>query len=190
MQLLKDSIMHKGKVLPGDVLKVDSFLNHMIDVELLTKMGEYIHEHFSDCKVDKVLTIEASGIALAYATAQFFSCPMLFAKKSRTSNLPGSVYQAVVHSYTHGTDSTIMVNKDYLTEGENVLIVDDFLATGAATDGLVSLVEQAKANVVGIAAAIEKTYQSGGNALRERGFKVLSLAKIASMEGGVVTFED
>ena len=190
MQLLKDAIMHKGVVLPGDVLKVGSFLNHMVDVELLTKMGAYIYENFSDCKVDKVLTIEASGIALAYATAQFFSCPMLFAKKSKTSNLSGSFYQAVVHSYTHGNDSTILVNKDFLSKGENVLIVDDFLARGEAAQGLMSLAKQAGANVVGVVAAIEKVYQGGGKALRDNGVRVLSLAKISSMEGGAITFED
>ncbi len=188
MELLKSAVLKKGKVLSGDVLKVDGFLNHRIDVELLAEMGKFVHEKFSDCKVDKILTVEASGIAFACLTAQFFCCPVLFAKKSKSTNISDDVYTAPVVSYTHGTTNNILVSKEYLSKGENVLVMDDFLARGEAANGLLSLIEQAGANVVGVVAAIEKGYQGGGDALRARGVKVLSLAVIDSMENGNIVF--
>ncbi|MBO4572862.1 MAG: xanthine phosphoribosyltransferase [Clostridia bacterium] len=188
MELLKKTISEKGKVLPGDVLKVDSFLNHQIDVSLLHEMGKTVYDNFSDCKVDKILTVEASGIAFACLTAQFFCCPVLFAKKSKTSNLSADVYTAEVQSYTHGVKNTIMVSKNYLSSGERVLVVDDFLARGEAANGMIELVEKAGAKLVGVVAAIEKVYQGGGDALRKKGVNVFSLAMIDSLENGKITF--
>lgn len=190
MKLLEDKILKDGVVLPGDVLKVDSFLNHQINVMLLSQMAEYIYNHFKDCKVDKVLTVEASGIALACLTAQFFCCPLVFAKKSKTANMQGDSFVADVYSYTHKTMNHIEVTKKYLSVGENVLIVDDFLANGEASKGLISLVNQANAKVVGVACAIEKCYQGGGDSLREQGIDVLALAAIDKMEDGKITFRN
>lgn len=191
MELLKERIYKDGKVFPGDVLKVDSFLNHQIDAELLGKMGEEIYDLFKDCSVNKILTIEASGIALACFAAREFSCPCVFAKKAKTSNISDSVYTTGVHSYTHGVDYNIVVSKEFLNEGDNVLIVDDFLANGAAMNGLISLCEQAGARVVGCAAAIEKVFQNGGNSLREKGYRVEGLAKVLEMDGeaGTIVLE-
>lgn len=191
MELLKNRIYSDGKVFPGDVLKVDSFLNHQIDVSLLAKMGEEIYSKFSDCTVDKVLTIEASGIAIACFAAQAFSCPLLFAKKSKTINIADTVYTAPVHSYTHGVDYDIMVSKEFLHAGEKVLIVDDFLANGAAMHGLIALCEQAGATVVGCVAAIEKAYQAGGKSLRDKGYRVESMARVLEMDGdkGTIVLE-
>lgn len=187
MELLERAILENGRVLPGDVLKVDGFLNHQIDVQLLSKMGKFVYERFSDCKVDKILTVEASGIAFACLTAQFFCCPVVYAKKSRTSNLSKDCYSSTVRSYTHNNVNDILVSKNYLKAGENVLIVDDFLATGEAMNGLIDLVGQAGGNVVGVVSAIEKGYQKGGDRLREKGYDVLSLAIIDKMdENGIV----
>ena len=188
MELLKEAILKKGKVLKGDVLKVGSFLNQQIDVQLLSSMGKYVYDNFSDCKVDKILTVEASGIAFACLTAQFFSCPVVFAKKSKTSNVSGETYSATVRSYTHGVVNEIIVPKEYLSNGENVLVIDDFLATGEAAEGLIKLVEQAGANLVGFVSAIEKGYQGGGDRMRARGIKVLSLAVIDEMDDSGIKF--
>lgn len=190
MELLKSAVLEKGKVLAGDVLKVDSFLNHQLDVSLLSKMGKYVYDNFSDCKVDRILTVEASGIAFACLTAQFFCCPVVFAKKSKTINLSGNFYTATVKSYTHGNTGEVLVCKDYIKAGENVLIMDDFLARGEAANGLVSIVEGAGAKVVGVVAAIEKGYQGGGDELRKKGYNVFSLAVIDSMDGGTITFRE
>lgn len=181
MKLLEQKIMAEGKVYPGDVLKVGSFLNHQIDVDFLCKVGEEFYQLYKDCGVNKVLTIEASGIGVACLTAQFFHCPVLFAKKARTSNLSANVYEAMAHSYTHNTDSIIRVDKDYLGKGDRVLIVDDFLANGAALSALLELCDKAGATVVGCGIVIEKTYQNGGKLIRDRGIRVESLARIASM---------
>ncbi len=190
MELLKSAILEKGKVLPGDVLKVDCFLNHQIDIQLLSKMGKYVYDNFSDCRVDRILTVEASGIAFACLTAQFFCCPVVFAKKSRTSNVPGDCYMATVKSYTHGNVNNIIVSKDYIKAGENVLIMDDFLAHGEAANGLVSIVKSAGAKVVGVVAAIEKGYQKGGDELRAKGYNVMSLAIIDSMDLSGIKFRE
>jgi len=190
MELLKSAILEKGKVLPGDVLKVDCFLNHQIDIQLLSKMGKYVYDNFSDCRVDRILTVEASGIAFACLTAQFFCCPVVFAKKSKTSNVPGDCYMATVKSYTHGNVNDIIVSKDYIKAGENVLIMDDFLAHGEAANGLVSIVKSAGAKVVGVVAAIEKGYQKGGDELRAKGYNVMSLAIIDSMDLSGIKFRE
>lgn len=182
MQRMEEKILAEGKVLPGGVLKVGSFLNQQIDTAFLREMGEEIARMFAGSGVTKVLTIESSGIAIAAAAAMELGVPMVFAKKHKTSNVDGSVYSTVVHSFTHGTDYTVVVSWDYLCSGERVLLVDDFLANGAALRGLLQLVEQAGAEAVGAAIAIEKSFQGGGDALRAAGLRVESLAVIESMD--------
>ena len=191
MQLLEDHIRREGKVAAGNVLRVDGFLNHQIDVVLLTKLAEEFHARFAGEKVDKILTIEASGIAIGCLVAQQFGVPLVFAKKSRSSNLPADVYATAVHSYTHGNVNQVVVSKEFLHSGEHVLLIDDFLAHGEALAGLVSLVQQAGGTVTGAGIVIEKAFQDGGDRIRRQGIRVESLARIASMsvEEGV-TFTD
>lgn len=191
MQLLQDHIRREGKVAAGNVLRVDGFLNHQIDVVLLTKLAEEFHARFAGEKVDKILTIEASGIAIGCLVAQQFGVPLVFAKKSRSSNLPADVYATAVHSYTHGNVNQVVVSKEFLHSGEHVLLIDDFLAHGEALAGLVSLVQQAGGTVVGAGIVIEKAFQDGGDRIRRQGIRVESLARIASMsvEEGI-TFTD
>ena len=181
MKLLEDRILRDGKVYPGDVLKVDSFLNHRIDVAFLSAIGKEFHKRYQNDRVSLVLTVEASGIGVACLAAEQFGCPVVFAKKSKTSNIGENFYSALAHSYTHGNDSTLLVSKDYLKKGDRVLILDDFLANGCAATALAQICAQAGATVVGIGAVIEKAYQKGGDALRAAGFRVESLARIASM---------
>lgn len=188
MQLLEERILKDGKVFPGNVLKVDSFLNHQLDVALLKKLGEEIYRLFDDCGVTKILTIEASGIAIAILTAQFFNCSVLFAKKSKTSNLSSDVYSTFVKSYTHNTTYKVQVSKEYLLPGDRVLIIDDFLANGEAMRGLIDLIGQAGASLVGCVAAVEKGFQGGGDALRAEGIRVESLAIVESMDNGKIVF--
>ena len=188
MKLLEDRILTDGKVLPGGILKVDNFLNHQIDTVLLREMAQEFYRLFGGENVNKILTIEASGIAIAAVTGCVFGCPMVFAKKSKTKNLSDRVWTAEVVSFTHGNTSTVLVSKDYLHEGDRVLIVDDFLATGAALIGLRALCEQAGATVVGAGIAIEKVFQGGGDTLRAKGLRVESLAKIASMSDDGLRF--
>jgi len=188
MKLLEDRILSDGKVLPGGILKVDNFLNHQIDTALLYEMAQELHRLFGDEGITKVLTIEASGIAIAAVTGYVFGCPLVFAKKSKTKNISDNVYSAQVESFTHGNTNTVLVSKDYLSSGDRVLIVDDFLATGAALVGLKSLCEQAGATVVGAGIAIEKVFQGGGDALRAQGLRVESLARIASMSDDSLVF--
>lgn len=188
MRLMEEKILTGGKVLPGGILKVGSFLNQQIDTAFLRVMGKEIARLYAASGVTKVLTIEASGIAIAAAAAMELGVPMVFAKKHQTSNVDGSVYSTVVHSFTHGADYTVVVSRDYLLPGEKVLLVDDFLANGAALRGLVSLAEQAGAEIVGAAIAIEKSFQGGGDALRAAGVRVESLAVIESMEDGKIRF--
>lgn len=189
MELLERRIRADGAVLPGGILKVDSFLNHQMDTALFKAMAEELLRLYSGCGVNKILTIEASGIGLACITGQVFGCPVLFAKKSKTSNLSGEVYTAQVESFTHGNVNTILVSRKYLSPTDRVLIVDDFLANGAALTGLISLVEQAGAAVVGAGIAIEKAFQPGGDAIRGKGYRVESLARIKSMsDSGEIEF--
>lgn len=189
MQLLEDHIRREGKVAAGNVLRVDGFLNHQIDVVLLTKLAEEFHARFAGEKVDKILTIEASGIAIGCLVAQQFGVPLVFAKKSRSSNLPADVYATAVHSYTHGNVNQVVVSKEFLHSGERVLLIDDFLAHGEALAGLVSLVQQAGGTVAGAGIVIEKAFQDGGDRIRRQGIRVESLARIASMsEEDGVTF--
>ncbi len=182
VQQLKERIVKDGKCLSADILKVDSFLNHQIDVALLDEIGKEFARLYKDCGVNKILTIEASGIAIACLTAKYFEAPVVFAKKSKTSNISNDVYTSEVPSYTHGNVNTILVSKQYLNADDRVLIVDDFLANGCALNGLVDLVQAAGATVVGAGIVIEKAYQGGGDALRARGIRVESLARIAAMD--------
>ena len=188
MNFLEERIVKDGVVKPGDVLKVDSFLNHQMDTALFHAMAEEFYTLYSDCGVNKILTIEASGIGLACIAGQVFGCPVLFAKKSKTRNLGGDLYTARVESFTHGDVNTILVSRRYLSPTDRVLIVDDFLANGAALTGLISLVEQAGATVVGAGIAIEKAFQPGGEMLRAQGLRIESLAKIKSMSEAGVEF--
>lgn len=181
MKLLEDRIIKDGKVFSGNVLKVDSFLNHQIDVELLDKMGLEVKKLFSDSCVTKVLTIEASGIGVGCMVAKHFNCPLLFAKKSKTLNIKGDVYTSKVESFTHQCTYDIIVSKDFLNENDTVLIVDDFLAKGNALIGLIDIVNQSGAKLAGCSIAIEKGYQGGGDKLRAQGIKVESLAIIEEM---------
>ena len=181
MELLKERIRRDGKVKGTDVLKVDSFLNHQMDVELFAEIGKEFKRRFSDCDVNKILTIEASGIGPACFAGLVSGCPVLFAKKNRTRNLSGEFWTSTVFSFTHHVENTILVSKKYLGPGDRVLIVDDFLANGAALDGLITLCEEAGASVAGAGICIEKAFQPGGERIRARGVRVESLARIRSM---------
>ncbi len=188
MNLLEDRIRAEGKVREGGVLKVDSFLNHQMDVSLFREMALEWRRLFAGEEITKILTIEASGIAIAAVAAEVFGCRVLFAKKSKTKNIAGEVYTTRVESFTHGNISDVIVSKDYLLPTDRVLIIDDFLANGAALAGLCDLVRQSGATLVGAGIAIEKAFQPGGKMLREKGVRIESLARIASMDekNGVV----
>ena len=188
MKLMEDRILKEGRVLPGDILKVDSFLNHQLDVAFLAEAGKIFYEYFDGRGVNKILTVEASGVALACLTAQYFRIPVLFAKKAKSSNLDNDLYKSVARSYTYDTDNTLIVSKRYLTDRDKVLIIDDFLATGSAVDGLLDLCAQAGAEVAGIGIGVEKGFQGGGDALRSRGYDVLSLAIIDEMSPDGIVF--
>ena len=192
MELLKEKILNEGEIYEGNVLKVDCFLNHQIDIPFLQEVGKEFHRLFKEDGVNKILTIEASGIAIASMVAQEFGCPLLFAKKTKTKNIAGDVYTTAVESYTHGTTYTIMVSKRFLGKGDKVLIVDDFLAIGNALNGLIKLVEDSGAELAGCGAVIEKGYQGGGDKLRRQGIKLESLAIVESMdhETGKIVFRD
>lgn len=193
MDLLKQRIKNDAVVKKGNVLKVDSFLNHQIDVRLYGEIGREFYRLFQNENVTKILTIEASGIGIACITAQAFGCiPVVFAKKSRSANISNDVYTSRVASFTHGVDYDIMVSKEYLNSGDRVLIIDDFLANGEAVKGLASLVSQAGAVLVGAGIVIEKGFQPGGKELRESGIRLESLAIVESMdaETGEIVFRD
>lgn len=187
MKQMEEKILREGQVLPGNILKVGSFLNQNIDTQLLADMANEIARLFDGCGVNKILTIEASGIAIAVAAGMAMGAPVLFAKKHRTSNVDGDVYVTQVHSFTHNEDYNVVVSRDYLTDADRVLLVDDFLANGKALRGLIHLCEQAHAEVVGVAIAIEKCFTGAGDKLREQGLRLESLASIESMtEDGIV----
>ncbi len=188
MKALEEKILREGTVLPGNILKVGSFLNHRLDADFLMEMGKEIARLFAGDQVTKILTIESSGIAIAVAAAAAMHIPAVFAKKNKTSNVSGEVYRTVVHSYTHGTDYHVVVEKAFLEAGDRVLLVDDFLANGKALEGLIDLVEQAGAVVVGASCAIEKGFQHGGDRLREKGVAVRSLAVIDQMTDDSIVF--
>lgn len=182
MNFLEERILKDGIVKEGNVLKVDSFLNHQMDVSLLDEIGKEFYRRFKDAGITKILTIEASGIAIAYAVAHYFGLPFVFAKKSKSVNIDGDVYVADVESFTHKCTNHVIVSKKFLNEGEKVLIIDDFLANGCALMGLISIVESAGATVAGIGIAIEKGFQDGGDKIRKLGYKLESLAIVESMD--------
>lgn len=189
MKSLEEKILNEGKVFPGGVLKVGSFLNHQIDVAFMAEMGKEFYRLFKDEKITKILTIETSGIPIAVMAAVEFGVPVLFAKKNKTKNLTNDCYVAGIHSYTHGNDYEARVEKQFLNANDRVLVIDDFLANGAALDGLMSIIEQSGAVCVGCGIAIEKAFQSGGKRLRESGVRVESLARIGEMtEDGKLVF--
>ena len=188
MELLEQRIRRDGVVKSEGVLKVDSFLNHQMDIELFSQMGQEFYRLFGSCGVNKILTIEASGIGMACVAAQYFHCPVVFAKKSMSSNISDHVYSAPVKSFTHGNQYNAIVSKEYLHPEDRVLVIDDFLAMGEALRGLFSLVKQSGAALVGAGIAVEKAFQPGGAQLRSEGYRIESLARVAAMseEGGVV----
>ncbi len=188
MKLLEDRILKDGVVKKGNVLKVDSFLNHQMDIELFNEMGKEWKRLFADEKITKILTIESSGIGMAVIAAQYFGVPVVFAKKSQTLNLDGDLYTTKVESFTHGRVYDVVVSKKFIKEEDNVLIIDDFLANGNALLGLTHIVEQAGAHVAGIGIGIEKRYQGGGDMMRAKGYKVESLALIESMSEKDINF--
>ncbi|MBO4432321.1 MAG: xanthine phosphoribosyltransferase [Clostridia bacterium] len=190
MKALEEKILNEGTVLSSDILKVGSFLNQQIDIDFLLSMGEEIDRIYKGEAITKILTIEASGIAVAVAAAAFIRKNVVFAKKIKTSNVSGEVYSAKVHSFTHGTDNLITVPKDYICAGDKVLIIDDFLANGEALRGLIDIVEQAGAEVVGCTCAIEKGFQGGGDALRKQGYRIESLAVIEKMAPEDIVFRN
>ena len=192
MNCLEARILKDGVVKEGNVLKVDSFLNHQMDIGLMNEIGEEFYKRFKDKPINKILTIEASGIAIAYAVAQQFHVPVLFAKKSKSINIAGDIYTAEVESFTHKNRNTVVVSKQFLSAEDHVLIIDDFLANGCALQVLISIVDQAGGTVEGIGIAVEKGFQVGGQVIRNLGYHLESLAIVESMnhETGEVVFRE
>ncbi|MCI8928259.1 MAG: xanthine phosphoribosyltransferase [Lachnospiraceae bacterium] len=190
MQLLEERIRKDGVIKPGNVLKVDGFLNHQMDVELFNEMGKELRRLFPSEKINKILTIEASGIGIACIAAQYFKVPVVFAKKSQSINLDGEQYTTRIESFTHKRIYDVIVSKKYLSKEDHVLIIDDFLANGCAVAGLIELVQSAGAYIEGVGIAIEKGFQKGGELLRSKGLRVESLAIVESMndETGEIVF--
>lgn len=186
MQLLKQKIMEQGLVIGKDILKVDSFLNHQIDIKLLNEIGKEFKRQFGNEKVTKILTVEASGIGIACITAQYFDVPVVFAKKTESKNLDFDTYESKVYSFTKEKNYKIRVSKKYISSNDNILIIDDFLANGKAALGLKNMVEQAGAGLAGIGIVIEKGFQDGGKLLREMGVNLKSLAVVQSMSNGKI----
>ncbi len=182
MNCLEERIQKDGIVKEGNVLKVDSFLNHQMDIELFKQMGEEWKKRFADVHIDKILTIEASGIGIACIASEYFNAPVVFAKKSKSINIEGDMYIAEVESFTHKCKNQVIVSKKFLGPDDHVLIIDDFLANGCALQGLISIVSQAGASVEGIGIAIEKGFQSGGRVIRNLGYRLESLAIVESMD--------
>jgi xanthine phosphoribosyltransferase len=192
MNFLEERILKDGVVKEGSVLKVDSFLNHQMDITLMDQMGQEFKKRFADKTITKILTIEASGIAIACAAARYFEVPVVFAKKSKSINLDGDMYIATVESFTHKNVNQVVVSKKFLSADDKVLIVDDFLANGCALQGLISIVESAGASVEGIGIAIEKGFQVGGRVIRNLGYPLESLAIVESMDdqNGTIQFRE
>ena len=192
MNFLEQRIAKDGIVRPGNILKVDSFLNHQMDISLLDEIGREFHRRFSDRPITKVLTIEASSIAIAYPVAREFGVPLVFAKKAKSVNIEGDVYLAEVESFTHKKKNQVIVSKKFLGPEDHVLIIDDFLANGCALRGLIAIAESAGATVEGLGIAIEKGFQLGGRVIRDLGYKLESLAIVESMdaETGTITFRE
>ena len=192
MKVLQERILKDGVVTAGDVLKVDSFLNHQIDVNLLEELAQELYNRFADKKITKILTIETSGIAIAYAVARLFGVPLVFAKKKKSINIDGDLYIAEIPSYSSMNDSQVIISKKFITPQDSILVIDDILANGGSLQGLVSLVEIAGATVVGLGIVIEKGFQEGGHRLRNLGYHLESLAVIEDMDprNGLITFRD
>ena len=190
MKALEQKIIKEGKIYDGDILKVDCFLNHRIDVEFLNEIGKEFYSIYKDNGINKILTIEASGIGIACVTALNFEpiVPAVFAKKSASKNISGEVYTSQVYSYTHGRTYDVMVAKEHLSASDKILIIDDFLAKGAALEALVDICTQSGAEVVGVGIVIEKAYQGGGDKLRAKGIRIESLARVSSMSDGKIEF--
>ncbi len=190
MNFLEERIAKDGVVKAGNVLKVDSFLNHQMDIKLLDEIGAEFHRRFADKPINKVLTIEASGIAIAFPVAREFGVPLVFAKKSKSINIDGDMYVAEVESFTHGNKNMVVVSKKYLGPDDHVLIIDDFLANGCALQGLISIAESAGATVEGLGIAVEKGFQIGGKVIRNLGYQLESLAIVDGMnhETGEIMF--
>ncbi len=188
MQLLKERILKDGVVKPGNVLKVDSFLNHQMDIDLINEIGKEFRRRFPSDKITKILTIEASGIGIACIAAQYFNVPVIFAKKAQSINIDGEVYHSKVESFTHKRVYDVILSKKFLSADDHVLIIDDFLANGCALLGLLELVKEAGASVEGAGIVIEKGFQSGGNSIREQGIHLESLAIVDSMNDTNLTF--
>ncbi|MDO4662601.1 MAG: xanthine phosphoribosyltransferase [Tissierellia bacterium] len=188
MRELEELILKKGKVLDGDILKVDSFLNHQVDVHIMKLIGKEFANHFKDKKIDKVLTVESSGIAPAMFTAMELDCDMIFARKKKSLTIEDNIYKSTVYSYTKQEMKEIMVSKEFLHEGENVLLIDDFLANGQAAQAMIALCTQAGANVCGIGIVIEKSFQKGRKILEDQGIDVLSLARIKVLSTSGIEF--
>ena len=190
MEDLKKKILEEGTAIGKDIVKVDGFLNHQIDARFLEKIGREFASRFRDLKIDRILTVEASGIAIAVGTAPFIGYPpVVFAKKAAPNTMKEGFYEAQAKSFTKGTVSKLIVSEKYLNEGENVLILDDFLAYGEASIALAEMITKSGGKVAGIGAVIEKTFQGGAEKLRERGYRVESLAQIEKIENGVITFK-
>ena len=190
MKLLEERIKKDGIVKPGNVLKVDNFLNHQMDIALFNEMGKEFKRLFADCNINKILTIEASGIGIACIVAQYFDVPVVFAKKAQSINIDGDVYSTKIQSFTHQRVYDVIVSKKYLNPEDHILIIDDFLANGCALEGLIDLVQSAGATVEGIGIAIEKGFQPGGQIIRNLGYQLESLAIVESMDAktGTVVF--
>ncbi len=190
MQLLKERILKDGTIKPGNILKVDSFLNHQMDIPFINKLGKEFKRRFEDCPVTKILTIEASGIGIAALTAQYFQVPVVFAKKAQSLNLDGEMYTAKVESFTHKKVYDVILSKKFLTAQDHVLILDDFLANGCALKGLIQIVQSSGAVLEGAGVVIEKGFQGGGDELRRMGIRLESLAIIDSMKNGSLIFRE
>lgn len=190
MELLKNMISEKGKVINEDILKVDSFLNHQVDYNLMKEIGTYFYNYFKDKNITKIFTIESSGIAPAIMTASEFKVPMVFLKKQKPNTLNSNVYQTEVKSFTKGTTYNLTLSKDFILENDNILIIDDFLANGEAAKGAIKLIKEAGAKVAGIGIVIEKSFQPGRKYLETQGYDVYSLARIKSLKENKIEFVD
>lgn len=190
MELLQERIRREGRVLPGNIVKVDGFLNHRVDTRLLEDIADEFAKYFDTSKITVVLTAEASGIALATICAQKYGVPMLFAKKAKSDNIEGGLYQSDIFSYTYKKKVTLLVSQDWITKDDKVLIIDDFMAKGYAMRGLIDIVNKAGAQLAGIGVAVEKGFQDGGDSLRREGYPIKSLSVIDSAENGVIRFRE
>ena len=190
MQQLKERILREGRVLPGNIIKVDGFLNHRVDTAMMGAIADEFAKYFDVKDITMVLTAEASGIALATICAQRYGVPMVFAKKAKSDNIEGGLYQSDIFSYTYKKKVTLLVSQDWITKDDKVLIIDDFMAKGYAMRGLIDIVNKSGATLAGIGVAVEKGFQDGGDSLRREGYPIKSLAIIDSVDDGVIRFRE